>query len=204
MVDAQAKADAEKQKKEDEENRRLASAQEKARQDSLAKADAERLKNEALAKSQADAEAKAKAEEERIRKQNEEKNKQDSLATAQRLKMEKDEQDRRAKALAEIEAKKLLLSKTNVPADDKSKAAPKPAAVPKIIDSDYHEGITEETVNETNRTIYRTVVKIDGTAVNYQKIVYTWGGVFFFKNESNLTQSLFDQEIKNAKTILNK
>ncbi|MFN8142923.1 MAG: hypothetical protein U0073_00760 [Bacteroidia bacterium] len=204
LAEAQAKADADRKQKEAEENKRLLAAQEKAKQDSTAKAEADRLKNEALAKSQAENEAKAKAEEERIRKQNEEKNRQDSIATAQRLKAEKDEQDRRAKALAEIEAKKQLLSKTNAANDDKSKAPPKPAAVPKIKDSDYHEGITEETVNESSRTIYRTVVKIDGTAINYQKIVYNWGGVFYFKNESNLTQSLFDQEIKNAKTVLNK
>ena len=51
------------------------------------------------------------------------------------------------------------------------------AAVPKIVDSDYQEGITDEKVDEGNRVIYRTVVKKDGITSNYQKIVYGWGGI---------------------------
>jgi hypothetical protein len=77
-------------------------------------------------------------------------------------------------------------------------------AVPKILSSDYKEGITEETVKESNRTIQRVVVKMDGSATNYQKIVYNWGGIFYFKNEGSITQSTFEQDIKNAKAILNK
>ena len=74
------------------------------------------------------------------------------------------------------------------------------AAIPKIRDSDYKEGVTDETVNETNRVIYRTVVKKDGNAFNYQKIAYTWGGVFYFKNDNSITQILFEQELKNARS----
>ena len=80
----------------------------------------------------------------------------------------------------------------------------KTTAVPKIVDSDYREGLTEETVNETSRTIFRTVVKKDGTAYNYQKIVYSWGGIFYFKNELSMTEITFSQEIKNAKTEFGK
>ena len=32
-----------------------------------------------------------------------------------------------------------------------------------------------------DHVIYRTVVKKDGITSNYQKIVYTWGGIFYFK-----------------------
>lgn len=210
-ADAKAKADAlaraqeeaEQKKKDEDAAKRAALWQEKNRQDSLARLEADRLRNEALAKAKADADAKLKADEERNRKLNEEKARQDSLATAHRIQDEKEEQERRAKALAEIEAKKQMLSQSNAHTDDKDKTPVKTAAVPKIRDSDYHEGITEETVAENNRTIYRTVVKISGSAVNYQKIVYAWGGIFFFKNESNITQSLFEQELKNAKDILN-
>ena len=68
--------------------------------------------------------------------------------------------------------------------------------------SDYQEGITDETITEPNRTIYRTVVKKEGNTFNYQKISYTWGGVFFFKNETSITQTTFEQEIKNARATL--
>jgi hypothetical protein len=43
---------------------------------------------------------------------------------------------------------------------------------------------------------------MQGTAYNYQKIVYNWGGVFYFKNELSMTEITFDQEIKNARAIL--
>src|SRR4029079_7778676 len=112
--------------------------------------------------------------------------------------------EKNAKVLAEIEAQKKMLGKTNK-ADTKPAQSPPAktvAAVPKIIDSDYQEGVTDETVKETNRTIYRTVVKKDGTAYNYQKIVYSWGGVFYFKNETSMTELLFEQELKLAKADL--
>jgi hypothetical protein len=105
--------------------------------------------------------------------------------------------------LADIEAQKKLLGKSNQTEEKTAKQQPKPAApaIPKIRDSDYLEGITEETVNENNRTIYRTVVKKEGTTFNYQKIVYNWGGIFYFKNEVSMTQLLFEQELKNSKAV---
>ena len=131
-----------------------------------------------------------------------EKAKQDSVSAMQRLELEQEEARKKAKVLAEIEAQKQMLGKNNK-TEEKPNASkpPKPvAAIPKIRDSDYREGVTEETVTESNRVIYRTVVKREGSAFNYQKITYTWGGVFYFKNETNMTQILFDQELKNAKT----
>jgi len=63
--------------------------------------------------------------------------------------------------------------------------------------------VTEEKVEEINRTIFRTVVKKDGATNNYQKIVYNWG-TFYFKNESPLTQTTFDLEINNARNAMAK
>jgi len=119
---------------------------------------------------------------------------------------EKEENDRKAKMLAEIEAKKQLLNKASAQDTTKksSTAGKTTTSVPKIVDSDYRDGVTEETVTESNRTIYRTVVKKDGAATNYQKIVYNWGGVFFFRNDNNITQTTFDQDIKQAKAAFPK
>ena len=111
---------------------------------------------------------------------------------------DKVEQERKAKLLAEIEAKKQMLAKANS-VEEKSKPLPKTAPIPKIVDSDYRDGVTEETITEANRVIYRTVIKKEGLAFNYQKIVYSWGGIFYFRNESSVTEISFNQDINNAK-----
>lgn len=174
--------------KEAEENKRLAALKEKAIKDSI---------------SLAYVAEKEKLELESRRQQAEEKAKQDSILAIQRIELEKKEAQKKAKVLAEIEAQKQMLGKSNKTEEKAATPPPKPvAAIPKIRDSDYREGVTEETVTENNRVIYRTVVKKEGNAFNYQKIVYTWGGVFYFKNENSMTQLLFDQELKIAKTTL--
>jgi multidrug efflux pump subunit AcrA (membrane-fusion protein) len=146
--------------------------------------------------------AKQKEETDRQQKLTEEREKQDSIRNAQKALLEQEEAARKAKILADIEAQKAMLGKANTVEEKVAVETPKVAAIPKIRDSDYKEGITEETVNELNRTIYRTVIKKDGTAFNYQKIVYTWGGIFYFKNDNSMTEILFDQEIKNARAEL--
>ena len=181
---ALAKENEIKMLKEAEEKRRQSALRDKASQDSLVLADATQRQ---------------KAEAERLKKNANEKAKQDSLAVVQRARDEKEEQERKAKVQAEIEAKKQMLAKANK-VEEKAPPIPKVVApVPKIRDSDYREGVTEETVNETTRVIYRTVVKKDGAAYNYQKIVYNWGGIFYFKNENIITEISFEQDIKNAK-----
>lgn len=172
--------------KEAEEARRLLAQKEKAKQDSL---------------TQASIAEKEKIEKQKLEKIAFEKNRQDSINAAQRALVEKEEAEHKAKVLAEIEEKKKLLSSTNTnPVKETPPPAKVVAAIPKIRDSDYKEGVTDETVNETNRVIYRTVVKKDGNAFNYQKIAYTWGGVFYFKNDNSITQILFEQELKNARS----
>ncbi len=199
-------------------NAELALQREQSRKDSVARAERERseaialkTRNDSIAKAeselkaQQEAEAKVKAEQERKELLAQEKARQDSIYLAQQALAEQVEADRKAKAYAEIEAKKQLLSKTSE-AGGEIKTAPKVSAAPvaKIVDSDYKEGVTEEKLAESNRNIQRIVVKKDGTTVVYQKVVYNYGGVFFFKDDISITQSTFDQEIKQAKASLNK
>jgi len=128
---------------------------------------------------------------------------QDSLIAATKAQKEKAEAERQARIQEDIQARKDALAKANQ-VDTSRSSASKPTAVPKIRESDYHEGITDETIKETNRSIVRTVVKKEGVTFNYQKITYNWGGIFYYKNEQSITPTLFDQEINNARKIFGK
>jgi hypothetical protein len=58
----------------------------------------------------------------------------------------------------------------------------------------YTQGITEETIESDNSiTIVRT--KVTGLHVDvYERVFYTWGGTFFYKNGVNITKALWDKE----------
>ena len=77
-------------------------------------------------------------------------------------------------------------------------------AAPKIEEKIYPEWITEETVTENNRSIHRTVVKREGATTVFQKIIYTWGGIFYFMNESSISINIYDLEMKKQKQYFNK
>jgi tetratricopeptide (TPR) repeat protein len=58
----------------------------------------------------------------------------------------------------------------------------------------YAQGITEETIESDNSiTIKRTKVTDNHVDV-YERVFYTWGGTFFYKNGVNITQALWDKE----------
>lgn len=86
--------------------------------------------------------------------------------------------------------------KTTTTNTDKS---PPSNNIPKFADKIYPEGITEETYNEKGRVILRHVVKKASEQTSYLKIVYDWGGVFYFRNEVELSSSSYQQELQNAK-----
>ena len=58
----------------------------------------------------------------------------------------------------------------------------------------YPDGVTEETIETGNAiTIKRT--KVTGNHVDvYERVFYTWGGNYFYKNGTNITKSLWDKE----------
>lgn len=199
LAEAKAKVEAATKIKEDEEKRKAEIAKEKARKDSSNAAALAQQKADADAKLKAAADAKASADAEKQRLAAKTKAHQDSIYLANAAAREKEDADRQSKAYAEIEAKKKMLGKSSAVTEDKQVTPKTVAPIPKIIDSDYKEGITEETIKETNRTIYRTVVKKDGAANNYQKVAYNWGGVFYFKNDNVMTELSFKQEINNFK-----
>ena len=58
----------------------------------------------------------------------------------------------------------------------------------------YAQGITEET-SETGNAITIVRTKVTGNHVDvYERVFYTWGGTFFYKNGVNITQALWDNE----------
>ena len=68
----------------------------------------------------------------------------------------------------------------------------------------YPEGITEETKTEPNRTIEKTVIKREGLTTVFQKITYTWGAIYYFKNETSISESVYGLEMKKQKEYFNK
>jgi hypothetical protein len=148
--------------------------------------------------------AKAKADADEEARLTEMKRVRDSIDNVSKAEKDKAEAERMARIQEDIQAKKDALARANQVDTSKSAAAKSTTAVPKIRESDYQEGITDEKVNESNRSIVRTVVKKDGVTTNYQKITYNWGGIFYFKNEQSVTATLFDQEINIARKSLSK
>ena len=204
--DARKKAEADARAKAIKDSTDLANAEVLKKQEAAAalalKQRQEDERNKFVADSAAAAEAaaaKAKAQAEEDARVSEMKRYKDSLDNVTRAEKERLEAERQAKIQEDIQAKKEALARANQ-IDTTKNAVTKPTtAVPKIRESDYQEGITDETVTESNRSIVRTVVKKEGVTYNYQKITYNWGGIFYFKNEQSITATLFDQEINNAR-----
>ena len=58
----------------------------------------------------------------------------------------------------------------------------------------YPAGITEE-VEESGNSITIKRVKVTGDQVDvYERVFYTWGGTYFYKNGVNISETLWDKE----------
>ena len=51
--------------------------------------------------------------------------------------------------------------------------------------------ISIEEVSESNRTITRVVVRKNQKETVFSKVVYTWGGVYYFKQNVSISETLF-------------
>ena len=60
--------------------------------------------------------------------------------------------------------------------------------------SEYSDGVTEETFTEGNRTITKRVVVMDGKGDEYRMVKHGWGGVFYFKNGTSITERVWKAE----------
>ncbi|MBI4946272.1 MAG: hypothetical protein HY840_07720 [Bacteroidetes bacterium] len=62
--------------------------------------------------------------------------------------------------------------------------------------SKYPAGVTEEEHVEGNKTILRRVVIKDDYAGVYTRVTHNWGGVYFFKDNDPITETMFENESK--------
>lgn len=58
----------------------------------------------------------------------------------------------------------------------------------------YKPGVTEETISGNNVVILQRVLVKDGDVWVYQKKMFNWGGISFFRDETPITESIFEQE----------
>lgn len=64
----------------------------------------------------------------------------------------------------------------------------------------YPEGLTQETVNGKGFTLSRYVVNAGGVVTVYEKKIWDWGGVFYFKDtDIAITEALYNLELKSYK-----
>ncbi|MBL0097723.1 MAG: hypothetical protein IPP46_15420 [Bacteroidetes bacterium] len=131
---------------------------------------------------------------------------QDSLEAARKVQEEeaariaaemrkKQEEESEQKRLADIEAQKKALANPQQTTPVK-KGASDISAYKFDFDKQFMaEGIAQDTITETNRTIFRSVVKSKAIQATYLKVTYSYGGVFFFKNSQSITENTYNMEM---------
>jgi hypothetical protein len=58
----------------------------------------------------------------------------------------------------------------------------------------YPDGMTEKKFKEGNKEVIQRVVVKDKVGNEYRMVKQTWGGVFYFKNGTSVTQRVWDEE----------
>ncbi len=183
---ALVKAEEERKAKQiaDEEARKQlkAKADEDARKQLTAKMDEEERKK---LKEQQDADAKAAAlkekQDEEARRKLREKEAADEKARLAAKAKEDEEVKRKAKNISGGEIKPEPVKKETAEAETQ----------PEEIETDIPANMSVETIEEKNRTITKATLTKGNHSTVYSKIIYKWGGVFYFKNENSISQSLF-------------
>jgi len=60
----------------------------------------------------------------------------------------------------------------------------------------YNPGVTEETISRSNVVIIQRVVVRDKMAWVFQKKIFNWGGMAYFRDNLAITESTFEAETK--------
>ena len=66
----------------------------------------------------------------------------------------------------------------------------------KALKAKYPLGVTEETISGTGVVIIQRVVIKETEAYVYQKKIFSWGGISYFRDATAITESTFEQETK--------
>jgi hypothetical protein len=64
----------------------------------------------------------------------------------------------------------------------------------KDLATQYGEGITQRTYNEGNRTITERIVVKGDTGNEYKRVTHPWGGKFYFKNGTPISEDTWNNE----------
>jgi hypothetical protein len=60
----------------------------------------------------------------------------------------------------------------------------------------YSPGVTEETISGTGVVIIQRVVVKEQMAWVYQKKIFSWGGISYFRDQNPITESTWELETK--------
>lgn len=206
-----------KQKREEEKKNAEALKKEAAKQkaDSLARAkELEKQRTDSLEAVRKANFAKAEEERKAKLKADEDQKKQARIAAdeeAKRKAKEKAEAEERnkLKAQEEAEERKRLAARQKEEEEEKRKAMliqqqekREQQKAPLIQGYDQRNlertnpplpDVKVEEITENNRTITKAIVELPGREVVYLKIVYKWGGVFYFKETMSISETMFRQ-----------
>jgi hypothetical protein len=208
--DAKAKSEAEAEAKRklaaDEEEKRKAAEEAKRLGEEEAKMKAKETATEAEARKKAEANAKKAAEDEAKAKAKAEaemiaaakrdadeaaKAKAAAEAAANLKKREEAKLKAEEEARTRAEAKAIELAQRKAEADAKRQAAEEA----KII---YVKQIEYDTEEGANYIITKTIItNTKDEKIVYKNIIYNWGGVYFKKDEADITQESFKTDLKN-------
>ena len=64
------------------------------------------------------------------------------------------------------------------------------------------EGIKSDTIVERNRNIIRSIVKYKEIQATYLKVSYDYGAVFYFKNITSNSETIYTLDLNNLKAQL--
>jgi hypothetical protein len=165
-----------------------------AKKDSFAKAEEEK-RQQATAKMEEDERKKTEAIAEEEKRKSEAKALSDEEARRKAQAKQEDEDRKKLNATASSgsDLKKSALSVEGIDQRNKQNAIPNTG-------SEVHElekseslppNVNVETIAENNRNITKATVTTGDKEMVYFKIIYKWGGVFYFKNEQSISQAAF-------------
>jgi len=129
------------------------------------------------------------------RKQKEAEAEAQRLAEEERLKKEKEEADR---LLAERQAEEMAAAESSS-GEKKNLESLKDMdmhseAFVMELAKIYPDGVTEEVEKFKNRTVYKRIVVKGNRGHLYEKVVYNYGGKFYFKDGDSVGQFIWDKE----------
>lgn len=151
----------------------------KQERDSIANARAKEQQNKIEQAKIREQERKKAAEEAKVKRENEKK----------RLEQERADKLKQIKEQAEARKAEMLKRLENIKAENERKRLALIEARKRDITEDYEE--TE------HKKINRYTVTQGKITYNYRKVVWDWGGVFYFRNDKSISRSVFYIETRN-------